>query len=145
MSSTTRSRSRTMPCAPPPTCRSATSRTATFRTRRSTSSTRPRHESAPPQLREAQRELDRMTKEKDGAINSQDYEAAAKLREDEAALREKVDTLRAEWQTTIAGDAPTVDEEEIAQVVAMWTGIPDTRISEAETERLLHMEESLHK
>ena len=86
-----------------------------------------------------------MTKEKDGAINSQDYEAAAKLREDEAALREKVDTLRGEWQTTIAGDAPTVDEEEIAQVVAMWTGIPVTRISEAETERLLHMEDSLHQ
>jgi ATP-dependent Clp protease ATP-binding subunit ClpC len=104
-----------------------------------------RHASAPPPLREAQRELDRLTKEKDGAINSQDYEAAAKLREDEAALREKVDTLRSEWQTTIAGDAPTVDEEEIAQVVAMWTGIPVTRISEAETERLLHMEESLHK
>src|SRR5690349_12387030 len=104
-----------------------------------------RHASAPPQLREAQRELDRLTKEKDGAINSQDYEAAAKLREDEATLREKVDALRGEWQTTIAGDAPTVDEEEIAQVVAMWTGIPVTRISEAETERLLHMEESLHK
>ena len=104
-----------------------------------------RHASAPPPLREAQRELDKMTKEKDGAINSQDYEAAAKLREDEAALREKVDALRGEWQTTIAGDAPTVDEEEIAQVVAMWTGIPVTRISEAETERLLHMEESLHK
>jgi ATP-dependent Clp protease ATP-binding subunit ClpC len=104
-----------------------------------------RHASAPPALREAQRELDRLTKEKDGAINSQDYEAAAKLREDEATLREKVDALRGEWQTTIAGDAPTVDEEEIAQVVAMWTGIPVTRISEAETERLLHMEDSLHK
>ena len=104
-----------------------------------------RHASAPPPLREAQRELDKMTKEKDGAINSQDYEAAAKLREDEAALREKVDTLRGEWQTTIAGDAPTVDEEEIAQVVAMWTGIPVTRIAEEESERLLHMEDALHK
>ncbi len=103
-----------------------------------------RHASAPPPLREAQRELDRMTKEKDGAINSQDYEAAAKLREDEAALREKVDTLRSEWQATIAGDAPTVDEEEIAQVVAMWTGIPVTRIAEEESERLLHMEDALH-
>ncbi len=104
-----------------------------------------RHSSAPPALRDAQRELDKLTKEKDGAINSQDYESAAKLREDEAALREKVDTLRAEWQTTIAGDAPKVDEEEIAQVVAMWTGIPVTRISEAESERLLHMEDALHQ
>jgi ATP-dependent Clp protease ATP-binding subunit ClpC len=104
-----------------------------------------RHSSAPPSLREAQRDLDKLTKEKDGAINSQDYESAAKLREDEAALREKVDGLRAEWQASIAGDAPKVDEEEIAQVVAMWTGIPVTRISEAESERLLHMEDALHQ
>jgi ATP-dependent Clp protease ATP-binding subunit ClpC len=104
-----------------------------------------RHSSAPTALREAQRELDRMSKEKDGAINSQDYESAAQLREQEATQREKVDTLRSEWQATIAGDAPTVDEEEIAQIVAMWTGIPVTRIAEEESERLLHMEEALHK
>jgi len=103
-----------------------------------------RHASAPPPLREAQRELDRVTKEKDGAINSQDYEAAAKLREQESEVRERADTLRSEWQATIAGDAPTVDEEEIAQVVAMWTGIPVTRIAQEESERLLHMEDSLH-
>ncbi|HSL97351.1 MAG TPA: AAA family ATPase, partial [Candidatus Deferrimicrobiaceae bacterium] len=103
-----------------------------------------RHASAPPALREGQRELDRVTKEKDAAINSQDYEAAAQLREQEATLREKVEGLRGEWQTTIAGDAPTVDEEEIAQVVAMWTGIPVTRIAQEESERLLHMEDSLH-
>src|SRR5213596_3077910 len=88
-----------------------------------------RHSSAPPALREAQRELDRLSKEKDGAINSQDYEAAAKLREDEATLREKVDGLRAEWQSQVSSDQPTVDEEEIAQIVAMWTGIPVTRIA----------------
>ncbi|NJD30053.1 MAG: ATP-dependent Clp protease ATP-binding subunit [Chloroflexi bacterium] len=103
-----------------------------------------RHASAPPALREGQRELDRVTKEKDSAITAQDYEAAAQLREQEATLREKVDGLRGEWQTTIAGDAPTVDEEEIAQVVAMWTGIPVTRIAQEESERLLHMEDALH-
>jgi len=103
-----------------------------------------RHASAPPPLREAQRELDRVTKEKDGAINSQDYEAAAKLRESEAEVRERVDALRAEWQASVAGEAPTVDEEEIAQVVAMWTGIPVTRIAQEESERLLHMEDALH-
>ena len=101
-----------------------------------------RHASAPPPLREAQQELDRMTKEKDGAINAQDYEAAAKLREDEAtAAREGRRRSAASGRPTIAGDAPTVDEEEIAQVVAMWTGIPVTRISEAESERLLQMED----
>src|SRR5918996_1345672 len=103
-----------------------------------------RHASAPPALREAQKELERITKEKDAAINAQEYEEAAKLREDEATLREKVDALRGEWQTTIAGDAPTVDEEEIAQVVAMGTGIPVTRIAQEESERLLHMEDALH-
>jgi ATP-dependent Clp protease ATP-binding subunit ClpC len=103
-----------------------------------------RHTSAPPPLREAQRELDRVTKEKDGAINAQDYEAAARLREQESETRDRVDTLRAEWQSTIAGDAPTVTEEEIAQVVAMWTGIPVTRIAQEESERLLHMEDAIH-
>src|SRR3982751_3515781 len=103
-----------------------------------------RHSSAPPALREAQKDLDRITKEKDAAINNQEYESAATLRESEATAREKVETLRGEWQSSISADQPTVDEEEIAQVVAMWTGIPVTRISEGESQRLLKMEESLH-
>jgi ATP-dependent Clp protease ATP-binding subunit ClpC len=104
-----------------------------------------RHASAPPPLRDAQRELEKVTKEKDAAINAQEYESAAKLRESEAEVRERVDSLREAWQTSVAGEAPTVDEEEIAQIVAMWTGIPVTRISEAESERLLHMEDALHQ
>src|SRR6187399_822948 len=103
-----------------------------------------RHASAPPSLREAQKELDRITKEKDAAINNQEYEEAATLREAEATARESVDAQRAEWQSQVSGDQPTVDEEEIAQVVAMWTGIPVTRIAQEESQRLLKMEESLH-
>jgi ATP-dependent Clp protease ATP-binding subunit ClpC len=103
-----------------------------------------RHSSAPPKLREAQKDLDRISKEKDAAINNQEYEEAATLREAEATAREAADALRAEWQAQISGDQPTVDEEEIAQVVAMWTGIPVTRIAQEESERLLHMEEALH-
>ncbi len=103
-----------------------------------------RHASAPPALREAQKDLDRVTKEKDAAINNQEYEEAARLREAEATSRETVDRLRAEWQSQVASDQPTVDEEEIAQVVAMWTGIPVTRIAAEESERLLHMEDALH-
>src|SRR4051795_10652501 len=105
---------------------------------------RRRHPSAPPALREAQKELDRITKEKDAAINNQEYEEAATLREAEATARESVDAQRAEWQSQVSGDQPTVDEEEIAQVVAMWTGIPVTRIAQEESQRLLKMEESLH-
>ncbi len=103
-----------------------------------------RHSSAPPALRTAQKDLERITKEKDAAINNQEYEQAATLREAEATARESADALRAEWQSQISGDQPTVDEEEIAQIVAMWTGIPVTRIAVEESERLLHMEEALH-
>jgi ATP-dependent Clp protease ATP-binding subunit ClpC len=103
-----------------------------------------RHASAPPELREAQKDLDRITKEKDAAINNQEYEQAAALREAEAAARESTEALRGEWQNSISNDQPTVDEEEIAQVVAMWTGIPVTRIAQEESERLLHMEDALH-
>ena len=103
-----------------------------------------RYSSAPPALREAQKDLDRISKEKDAAINNQEYEEAAALREAEATARETADTLRAEWQATVSGEQPVVDEEEIAQVVAMWTGIPVTRIAQEESERLLHMEEALH-
>ena len=103
-----------------------------------------RHASAPPPLREAQRELERVTKEKDAAINAQEYESAARLREAEATAKEAVETLRAEWQSQVSAEQPTVGEEEIAQVVAMWTGIPVTRIAQEESQRLLQMEESLH-
>jgi ATP-dependent Clp protease ATP-binding subunit ClpC len=104
-----------------------------------------RYASAPPALRDAQKEVDRITREKDAAINSQEYEEAATLRESEATARQKADDLRAEWQASISNEQPKVDEEEIAHVVAMWTGIPVTRIAEEESERLLHMEDDLHK
>jgi ATP-dependent Clp protease ATP-binding subunit ClpC len=104
-----------------------------------------RYASAPPALREAQKDLDRITREKDSAINAQEYEDAATLRETEATARQKADDLRAEWQASISAVQPQVGEEEIAQVVAMWTGIPVTRIAEEESERLLHMEDDLHK
>ena len=85
-----------------------------------------------------------MIKEKDAAINAQEYEDAAGLREAEATAKELVEGLRAEWQAQTSSDQPTVGEEEIAQVVAMWTGIPVTRIAQEESERLLNMEDALH-
>jgi len=103
-----------------------------------------RHSSAPPELKEAQRELERVTKEKDAAIGGQDYEGAASLRDAEAVAKSAVDQLRSAWQTQQGEEAPQVLEEDIAQVVAMWTGIPVTRIAQEESERLLHMEEALH-
>ncbi|MBA3795918.1 MAG: ATP-dependent Clp protease ATP-binding subunit, partial [Chloroflexi bacterium] len=104
-----------------------------------------RHSSAPPELKAAQKELERVLKEKEAAINDQDYEVAAGLRDAEAAAKSTIDQLRSDWQAAQAAEKPTVTEEDIAQVVAMWTGIPVTRIAEEESERLLHMEDALHK
>ncbi len=104
-----------------------------------------RYASAPPDLREAQKELERIGRDKDAAVNSQEYDEASRLRELESVTKERVEALRGEWQAQVAGDQPTVDEEEIAHVVSMWTGIPVTRIAQEESERLLQMEDHLHK
>ncbi|MCU0482949.1 MAG: ATP-dependent Clp protease ATP-binding subunit, partial [Chloroflexi bacterium] len=104
-----------------------------------------RYASAPLELREAQKELDRVGREKDAAINAQEYETAARLREAETEAQERADQLRAEWQSRVTAEQARVDEEDIAQVVALWTGIPVTRIAQEESERLLQMEDQLHK
>ena len=139
------------PSRRPRTCPSATSPTATCRTRPSTSSMRPssrvrlRHSSSPPELKAAHKELDRVSKEKEAAVNDQEYERAQQLRDAETSARAAVDQLRSDWQAPAGRQRPVVDEEDIAQVVAMWTGIPVTRIAQEESERLLHMEDALHK
>jgi ATP-dependent Clp protease ATP-binding subunit ClpC len=104
-----------------------------------------RKASAPPEIREAQKELEEVTRQKDEAITGQDYEAAARLRDEEAQGKEKIEELRATWHEEAAKDTPVVTDEDIAEVVSMWTGIPVIRISVEESERLLHMEEALHK
>jgi len=99
----------------------------------------------PPSLKEALKGLESLRKEKDTAISSQQYEYAAELRDREVKLQEKLEELEEELGTeeeTTA--APVVTAEDIADVVAMWTGIPVTRIAAEEQERLLKMEEVLH-
>src|SRR4051812_29467504 len=104
-----------------------------------------RHSSTPPGIKDAQKELDRVAKEKEQAVNDQEYERAQALRDTETASRASIDQMRSDWQAEMANNVPVVGEEDIAQVVAMWTGIPVTRIAQEESERLLHMEEALHK
>ncbi len=103
-----------------------------------------RHSSSPQELKDAAKHLEEVTKEKDEAINRQDYEVAANLRDAEAVAREELDRKRSEWRARLDAEIPDVGENEIAEVVAMWTGIPVTRIAQEESERLLHMEEALH-
>jgi ATP-dependent Clp protease ATP-binding subunit ClpC len=90
---------------------------------------------------EAQIEEARIAKEE--AISGQEYEKAAKLRDTEKTLREQHEKLRADWDSHKDEHQPIVDEEDIANIVAKHTGVPVTRLTEGETEKVLKMEEQL--
>ncbi len=95
-------------------------------------------------LRNAVRDLDGIVREKEDAIESRQYETADGLGEKEAELRKKIEELEADWPNE-EEKWPEVTKEDVATVVSMWTGIPVTRIAQEESERLLHMEENLHR
>ncbi|MGA1449440.1 MAG: ATP-dependent Clp protease ATP-binding subunit, partial [Candidatus Nanopelagicales bacterium] len=101
--------------------------------------------SAPPDLREFDDRIAEVRKEKESAIDSQDFEKAASLRDKERTLITEKNEREREWK---AGDLDTVaevDEDLIAEVLAMSTGVPVTKLTQEESQRLLHMEEELHK
>ena len=103
-----------------------------------------RKASTPPSLQEALRGLESLRKEKDQAIGAQQYEFAAELRDRELKLQERIEKMEAgPGRRRAASRKPIVTEEDIAEVVAMWTGIPVTRIASEESERLLQMEDAL--
>jgi ATP-dependent Clp protease ATP-binding subunit ClpC len=101
--------------------------------------------SAPPSYKEMLRSLESVQNEKEAAISAQQYELEAESRDQEAKLRTKLEKIESGWQTQQSADKPTVSAEDIAHVVAMWTGIPVMRIAEEESARLLKMEEALHE
>ena len=97
----------------------------------------------PKGLRELESRADEVATQKSKAIDAEDFEAANTLRQEEEQLRGKANDLRESWTKANEGQSPRVTEEEVGQVVSMWTGIPVTRIREEESERLLHMEDEL--
>ncbi|MBV9894051.1 MAG: ATP-dependent Clp protease ATP-binding subunit [Chloroflexi bacterium] len=101
--------------------------------------------SAPPSLKEVMRSLESVQNEKESAIAAQQYELAAEYRDREAQLRSKLEHLEQGWQAEQGKDKPVVTAEDIAQVVAMWTGIPVMQIAEEESARLLKMEDALRE
>ncbi|MDA1228658.1 MAG: ATP-dependent Clp protease ATP-binding subunit [Chloroflexi bacterium] len=100
---------------------------------------------APLSVKESMKMLDSVRKEKDEAISGRQYEYAAELRNREMSLSEKLEVLETNWESERGEDTPSVGEEDIAEVVSMWTGIPVTRLASTETERLVNMEEVLHE
>ena len=104
-----------------------------------------RSSTTPLSVKEVTKGLENVRKEKDEAIGSQQYEFASELRERELSLVSKLENLEKEWNEEQDQERATVTSEDIAEVVSMWTGIPVTRLALEETERLLHMEEGIHK
>ncbi len=100
---------------------------------------------SPPSLKEAMRGLEALRNELDAAISAQDFDLATALRERERKLKERISELEKDWKDEQQSDEPVVTEEDIAQVISMWTGIPLIRISGEESARLLEMEAALHK
>ncbi len=100
--------------------------------------------SAPPDVKELEAKLASIQKEKEAAVVAQDFEKAAKLRDEEKAVTEDIESKQKEWKKEDA-DKLIVTEDDIADVVAGWTGIPVAKLAEAESERLLHLEDELHQ
>jgi len=100
---------------------------------------------APDDLKAIEKRIDALVAEKEAAIKAQDFEEAARIRDREKQQREELDAARKKWDEKRVGIHKCVTEEDIAEVVSGWTGIPVTSLTESESDRLLKMEEILHK
>jgi ATP-dependent Clp protease ATP-binding subunit ClpC len=104
-----------------------------------------RRMTAPPDLREFDERIAEVRREKESAIDAQDFEKAASLRDKEKTLLGEKATREQEWKAGDLDVVAEVDDEQIAEVLAAWTGIPVFKLTEEETQRLLRMEDELHK
>ncbi len=104
-----------------------------------------RRMTAPPDLREFDEKIAEVRREKESAIDAQDFEKAASLRDDEKRLTDQKVERETEWKAGDLDVISEVDDEQIAEVLGNWTGIPVFKLTEEETSRLLRMEDELHK
>ena len=101
----------------------------------------------PPAAKELDKELRQVLKDKDDAVRSQDFDKAGELRDREMEIKAEIRAIAQSKKTDGSSDdaSPVVDEEDIAQIVASWTGVPVNKLTESESEKLLHMEDTLHQ
>ncbi len=101
----------------------------------------------PPAAKELDKELRQILKEKDDAVRSQDFDRAGELRDREMEIKAEIRTIAQTKSNGASGDGiePVVTEEDIAHIVASWTGVPVNKLTESESEKLLHMEDTLHQ
>ncbi|UBH08524.1 ATP-dependent Clp protease ATP-binding subunit [Macrococcus armenti] len=108
------------------------------------SKVRLRNYTTPPSLKELEAELEKVKNEKDAAVHSQEFEQAASLRDRQTQLEKKLEETKKEWQKSQGSNNTSVTPDDIANVVAQWTGIPITKIAETESQKLLNLESILH-
>ncbi len=99
---------------------------------------------APPNLKELEAQLEKVRNEKDAAVQSQEFEKAAAMRDQEQKLKQELESRKNEWKRMQDDNDIKVTAEDIAHIVAAWTGIPVKQLAEEESERLLNMEQILH-
>lgn len=99
----------------------------------------------PDSIRKLEEEIEKVNKEKEEAIATQNFEKAAKLRDKQRTKKEKLEEEQAKWKDGNTKNVITLNKENIAEVIARWTGIPAYKITETESDKLRHLEENLHK
>src|SRR5207237_3249539 len=104
-----------------------------------------RRMTAPPTVREVDEKIAEVRLKKESAIDAQDFERAARLRDEERQLAEEKANREREWKSGEMDILSEIDEEEIAEVLSAWTGIPVYKLTEEATQKLLRMEDELHK
>ena len=98
-----------------------------------------------PEGKELDKELRVIIKEKEDAIRNQEFEKASQLRDEEADMKEKIREVSEKWRNEHEANKPVVTEENIAEVIGMMTGVPVTKLTESESDRLLNLEKTLHE
>ena len=97
-----------------------------------------------PEGKELEKELKDLIKEKENAIRNQEFEKASQLRDEEADMKERIREMAQQYKEEHEANKPTVTEEDVATVIATMTGVPVTKLTEGESERLLNLEKTLH-
>ncbi len=100
---------------------------------------------APPDMKEQQAKLTALNKETEEAVANEDFETAANLRDKKKELQNEMQLRRSAWEQRLNSKMETVGEEEVAQIVALWTGVPVSKLTQDEAQRLIHLEETLHR
>ncbi len=100
---------------------------------------------APDDVKNLEKEAENIKKEKEEAIISQNFEKAAELRDREKTVQEELKKGTSKWKDNHNSEKLKIDEQDIAEIIAKWTGIPVTKIAEEESEKLKHLEDVLHK